>query len=292
MSPTYRSFAKINLHLEVLGKREDGYHELRTIFQTVDLCDLVTIELSDDGIELDVEKEKVPSGPENLAHKAAAAYLERWAPARGVRIRLRKTIPIGGGLGGGSSNAATVLLALQELLDSPAPTGELASVARSLGADVPYFLVGGTALGTGRGDQIVALEELPETEIWLVTPPVSISTAEVFAQFAKLTPGAGKSSIESPAEGRISNWLASGNGWNDLEELVASRYPEVGAVYNALREAGASEVRLSGSGATLFARFSDQSVSRELVRYLPPASGFVRARTLTRSSCQRLRLVQ
>jgi 4-diphosphocytidyl-2-C-methyl-D-erythritol kinase len=291
MSPTYRSFAKINLHLEVLGKREDGYHQLRTIFQTVDLCDLVTIELTDGGIELDVEEEKVPSGPDNLAHKAATAFLERWAPARGVRIRLRKTIPIGGGLGGGSSNAATVLLGLQELLESPAPPGKLASVAKGLGADVPYFLVGGTAMGTGRGDEIEALEEMPETEIWLVIPPVSISTAEVFAQFAELTPKAGKSSIESLAEGRISSWLASGNGWNDLEELVVSRYPEVEAVYNALREAGALEVKLSGSGATLFARFDDQSVSRELVRHLPPASGLVRARTLTRSSCQTLRRV-
>ncbi|MGB5814273.1 MAG: hypothetical protein WBI27_03640, partial [Thermoanaerobaculia bacterium] len=185
-----------------------------------------------------------------------------------------------------------VLLALQELLDSPAPPDELASVARSLGADVPYFLVGGTAMGTGRGDEIEALEELPETEIWLVIPPVSISTAEVFAQFAELTPKAGKSSIESLAEGRISNWLASGNGWNDLEELVVGRYPAVGAVYNALREAGASEVRLSGSGATLFARFSNQSVSREMARFLPPASRLVCARTLSRSSCQRLRLVQ
>jgi len=292
MSPTYRSFAKINLHLEVLGKRKDGYHQLRTVFQTVDLCDLVTIELSDGGVELDVEEEKVPSGPENLAHKAATAFLERWAPARGVRIRLRKTIPVGGGLGGGSSNAATVLLALQELLDSPAPPRELGSVARSLGADVPYFLIGGTALGTGRGDEIETLEELPETEIWLVIPPVSISTAEVFAQFAELTPKAGKSSIESLAEGRISSWLASGKGWNDLQELVVSRYPEVGAVYNALCEAGASEIKLSGSGATLFARFSDPCVSRHLARHLPPASGLVRALTLTRSSCQRLRLVK
>ncbi|TNF84819.1 MAG: 4-(cytidine 5'-diphospho)-2-C-methyl-D-erythritol kinase [Acidobacteria bacterium] len=291
MSPTYRSFAKINLHLEVLGKREDGYHELRTVFQTVDLCDLLTIELTDGGVELDVEAENVPSGSENLAHKAASAFLERWAPARGARIRLRKTIPVGGGLGGGSSNAATVLLVLQELLDSPASGDELVSVARSLGADVPYFLVGGTAMGTGRGDEIEALEELPETEIWLVIPAVSISTAEVFAEFGKLTRKGGKSSIEHLAEGSISSWLASGNGWNDLQELVVRRYPGVGAVYNALREAGASEVKLSGSGATVFARFSDQSVSRELARHLPPTSDLVRARTLTRSSCQRLRLV-
>jgi 4-diphosphocytidyl-2-C-methyl-D-erythritol kinase len=292
MSPTYRSFAKINLHLEVLGKREDGYHQLRTVFQTVDLCDLLTIGLTDGGVALEVEEEKVPSGPENLAHQAASAFVERWAPKQGVRMRLRKNIPVGGGLGGGSSNAATVLLALQELLDSPAPAAELTSVAGSLGADVPYFLVGGTALGTGRGDVIEKLEELPETDIWLVTPAVSISTAEVFAQFAKLTPKPGKSSIEPLAEGSSSSWLASGNGWNDLQELVVNRYPEVGDVYNALREAGASEVRLSGSGATLFARFGDQSVSRELVQHLPPTSLLVRARTLTRSSCQRLRLVQ
>lgn len=292
MSPTYRSFAKINLHLEVLGRREDGYHQLRTIFQTVDLCDLLTIELTDGGVELEAEEEKVPSGADNLAYQAATAFLERWAPDRGVRMRLRKNIPVGGGLGGGSSNAATVLKGLQELLGSPAPAGDLTIVARSLGADVPYFLVGGTAMGTGRGDEIEALEELPETEIWLVTPAVSISTAEVFARFAKLTPKAGISSIDPPVEGKISDWLESGNGWNDLQDLVVSHYPEVEAVYNALREAGASEVKLSGSGATLFARFSDQSVSRELVRHLPPTSELVRARTLNRASCQRLRIVQ
>ena len=159
MPKVYRSYAKINLHLQVVGRRADGYHELRTLFQTIDLHDTVGVELGGEGVRLEVRRGDVPSDEGNLAVRAALAYVQRWAPHQGVRLWLDKRIPVGGGLGGGSSNAATVLLALQDLLGDPAPVGELWSLARELGADVPYFLLGGTALGVGRGDEVFPVRE-------------------------------------------------------------------------------------------------------------------------------------
>src|SRR4051812_33297361 len=119
------SYAKVNLHLQVVGKRADGYHELRTIFQTIDLADVVEVELGPPGVALTVTGADLSAGADNLAHRAASAFLARWAPTQGARIRLEKRIPMGGGLGGGSSNAATVLAALQRLLGAPAPGDEL-----------------------------------------------------------------------------------------------------------------------------------------------------------------------
>ena len=180
MATTFRSFAKINLHLEVAGRREDGYHELRTIFQTVSLCDRIEVSLEGHGVELRTSGLDVPGGSGNLAHRAATAFLERWGGAAGVRLHLDKRIPVEGGLGGGSSNAATVLLALRELTGSPGEVAELVPLAVSLGADVPYFLVGGTAYGSDRGDRIERLPDLLEEELLLIFPGGGVSTRTVF----------------------------------------------------------------------------------------------------------------
>jgi 4-diphosphocytidyl-2-C-methyl-D-erythritol kinase len=289
---TYRSFAKINLHLQVDGRLPDGYHQLRTIFQTVSLHDLVTIEeTSAAGVDLQVPDGGAPSGESNLVHRAARAVLERWAPRRGVRIVLRKRIPAGGGLGGGSSNAALTLSALPELLQLVPPAGELRAIARELGADVPYFLVGGTALGLGRGDEVVALPELPEERVLLVAPGVEISTAEVFAALGRPRP--------RPMPAAIVDYLATGradgiaglDGFNDLEEPVLERVAEIRSVYTALRRAGATCVRLSGSGGTVFACFADVERGREAERSLPGRVRTFAVRTLSRSAAMESRVV-
>ncbi len=181
--PTFRSFAKVNLHLEVVGRREDGYHELRTLFQTIDLADELEVERGGRGVALEVVGAELPAGPGNLAWRAAAAFLARWAEAgEGVRLRLTKRIPAGGGLGGGSANAATVLLALCAVWNLRPAYAELWREARELGADVPFFLVGGTALGFGRGDEIVPLPDPagPALELWLAMPPFAVPTRAVF----------------------------------------------------------------------------------------------------------------
>ncbi|MCZ7650775.1 MAG: hypothetical protein M5U13_06255 [Thermoanaerobaculia bacterium] len=135
----FRSPAKVNLHLQVVGRRPDGYHELRTVFQTIDLEDRLLLALGGQGIEIECDGAGLPAGGENLAARAAAAFAARFAPGLAVRIRLEKRIPVGGGLGGGSSDAATVLLALRALLGRPGSAADLWEAARELGADVPFF---------------------------------------------------------------------------------------------------------------------------------------------------------
>ena len=278
-----RSFAKINRHLQVVGRRADGYHELRTLFQTISLADRLEIELVDQpGIRLEVHGAALDAGPTNLAQRAASGFLERWAPARGVALRLEKRIPLGGGLGGGSSNAATVLWALQELLGAPAPASELWALARELGADVPFFLLGGSALGFGRGDELGALPDLPEEELWLAIPPVAVPTARVFAALGGLTGEPLAFSILRLAQGEPAAAPGPLTGRNDLEAAVMQLYPEIAAAKADLESAGASEVRLSGSGATLVARFApDRPPTRSDV---PAGCRLERVRTLTRAA--------
>lgn len=292
MSRTYRSFAKINVHLQVDGRLPDGYHQLRTIFQTVSLHDLISIEeTSASGIDLEVPDGGAPADETNLVHRAARTILERWAPGRGVRIVLRKRIPAGGGLGGGSSNAALTLSALPEILRVEPPAHEVRKIARELGADVPYFLVGGTALGLGRGDDIVQLAELPEQSLLLVDPGVAISTTEVFASL-----GAPRL---RPMPAAILEYLATGQavdipdlgGFNDLEEAVLERVAEIRSVYTSLRRAGAACVRLSGSGGTVFACFADLERGQEAVRGLSGQAKTFAVRTLSRPAAMESRVV-
>jgi 4-diphosphocytidyl-2-C-methyl-D-erythritol kinase len=250
-SVSVRSLAKVNLHLQVVGKRPDGYHELRTVFQTVDLADELTLKLGAPGVRLTVEGAALSAGPDNLAHRAAAAFLERWAPDRGVSIALRKRIPLGAGLGGGSSNAATVLLALQGLLGDPAPADDLWHLAREVGADVPYFLLGGTALGVGRGDEVIPLPELPERKMWLVLPPVHVSTGEAFADLGELTGKPFDPRILSLVQRGELGWGAFAHAANDFEAAVFRRWPELAALHADLLSTGAT-ARLSGSGAAFW----------------------------------------
>lgn len=290
MRTTFRSFAKINLHLQVVGRRADGYHELVTVFQTVDLSDLLTLELRGADVQLNVSEGDAPGGEENLAYQAAQGFLQRWAPAAGLRMDLKKRIPVGGGLGGGSSNAATVLLGLQRILGVPASREDLQELASQLGADVPYFLWGGTACGRGRGDQIEPLQDLEERAVLLVTPPIEISTAEVFGQLRTGKSAVGLANVEW-GWARDSGWSGMDRGRNDLEQIVMTRFPVMRDVYNALVEAGATVVRLSGTGATLFAFFEDDTEPGGLAAEFPFGSRVVQARTLKRSSLDRLLVV-
>ncbi len=289
MNGEFRSYAKINLHLQVIGRRADGYHELRTLFQSIALHDLVRIEVTGSELSLRVVEGRAPSGPENLALRAARLYFERWPPAAGVRIELRKRVPAGGGLGGGSSNAATVLRVLDTRFRRASPAG-LWAAARTLGADVPFFLVGGTALGFGRGDEVIPLPDIPETEVWVVTPPVSVSTAEAFARLRDLTPNPLPSSIIELAQGGSVKNAAAVRGHNDMEAVVLGWVPLLGEVYESLFDAGASAVRLSGTGASLFAFFDHTTSVRDLEARLPDGTIVARSRTLGRvesASCGR-----
>lgn len=283
--PTFRSFAKVNLHLEVVRRRDDGFHELRTIFSTVDLADDLEIEPAPTGVDLEVETGDAPGGPANLAHRAATRFLERWGGLSGVRIRLRKRIPAGGGLGGGSSNAATTLLALSELSGRRIPQGELAEMAAELGADVPFFLTGGRALGLGRGDRTTPLPDLdPPLSLWLAVPPFALSTAEVFAALPGRRGREEDPRVRAALEGRLPATLEEAIGVNDLEEPAFRLRPELGAVYTRLVRSRARAVRMSGSGSTLFAVFDDPEDARTGGEGLPPGSAWIRVETLGRAA--------
>ncbi|HVF45648.1 MAG TPA: 4-(cytidine 5'-diphospho)-2-C-methyl-D-erythritol kinase, partial [Pyrinomonadaceae bacterium] len=165
------AFAKINLGLKVLGRRADGYHEIRTVFQTISLHDRLTFETTADGrLELACTDPSIPADETNLVMRAAAALRERYGAGRGARVTLEKRVPAGGGLGGGSSDAAATLIALSHLWDLKADAGGLSELGARLGADVPFFLTGGTALGTGTGTRVVPLEDAPERHLVVVTP--------------------------------------------------------------------------------------------------------------------------
>lgn len=296
---TFRSFAKINLHLEVLRRRPDGYHDLRTVFQTVDLADEVGLETTRAGIELRVTGADLPVDHRNLAWRAAAAFLARYpgeAGRRGVRIELDKRIPVQGGLGGGSSNAATVLLGLARLRGLEAGPGERAGglgvMARELGADVPFFLLGGTAVGEGRGDLLTALDDgavrpLARGQgLWLAVPPFGVSTREAFDS----APARG----EGPPFARLAAALAGERvaledliGDNDLERPVFAARPELEALYTDLVRSGATRVRMSGSGSTLFALYDDPAAARPVAGFLPPGSAWMQVATLGRAEWRR-----
>ena len=288
----YRSFAKINLHLAVDARRSDGYHELFTLFQTVDLYDRVRLRTVDrPGVRLSVPDGGAPADATNLACRAAAAVLDRWAPEVGVEIELQKRIPAAAGLGGGSSNAATVLAALADLLPGPSPPAWLDAAARELGADVPYFLVVGTALGTGRGDRVEPVTELASEELLLVDPGVPVATAEVFGRLPLPRRRRPPTPIAALLAGRAPGRIADLEGWNDLEAVVLERFPAVRTVYNALSRAGATCVRLSGSGGTVFACFEGDRPGRKVDAELPASARSWWARILSRDDLDRLRVV-
>lgn len=296
---TFRSFAKLNLHLEVLRRRPDGYHDLRTIFQTVDLADEVRLAPKRAGVELAVAGADLPADRRNLAWRAAEAFLERFpgdAGRRGVRIELDKRIPVQGGLGGGSSNAATVLLGLALLngLDASAPecAGAIGAIARELGADVPFFLLGGTAVGEGRGDRLTALDDgavrpLPgRISLWLAVPPFGVSTREAFEAARPRAEAPPFAPLVAALSGRTVA-LEDLIGDNDLERPVFAARPELGALYTELVRSGARRVRMSGSGSALFALYDDPAAARPVADLLPSGTVWMQVATLGRAEWRR-----
>jgi 4-diphosphocytidyl-2-C-methyl-D-erythritol kinase len=257
---TLPSYAKINLTLRVLGRRTDGYHEIETVFQTVTLHDRLTFAARDDGrIELVCDAPGIPCDETNLVHRAAIALRRRYGMGRGARINLEKKIPAGGGLGGGSSNAAVALVGLARLWELETDRRALAEIGATLGADVPFFLTGGTALGTGRGTDIHALPDAPPQQLLIVTPPIEVSTAAAYKSLNAhtLTKAVAPANLAvSRAQAEISD-LSQAVLRNDFEPVVYGLHPEIARVRDALTAAGASGALLSGSGASVFGLFEN-----------------------------------
>jgi len=251
--------AKLNLFLHVLSRRADGYHELQTVFRLIDRADRVRISLREDG----AIGFSGPFGDDNLCLRAARLLKAETGSRLGANIALEKTIPVGGGLGGGSSDAATVLLALNRLWKLGLGRARLQGLGAKLGADVPFFIFGKSALGEGIGERLTALD-LPPAWYLVVMPQVAVSTKEIFA--AALTWQSKRLTIPPFFPGR---------GENDLERVVTARYPEVAASLKWLKER-AAQARMTGSGACVFAEFANETEARAIQSQMPRGmDGFV-----------------
>jgi 4-diphosphocytidyl-2-C-methyl-D-erythritol kinase len=293
------AFAKINLRLDILGKRGDGYHELRTIFQTISLHDELRLRASRQGISLTIHgNEKLSQEPlaKNLVYRAVDALKRELNIRGGVEIELHKTIPAGGGLGGGSSDAAAALLGYLRLTRKKLALERLIEIAVSLGADVPFFLFGGRALGVNKGDELYPLGDIPKRSILVVVPRnIHVATRDAF-RWAKAPSLAASQSRQLTKSLRNSKlwefcalcWSAQLSGLsNDFERPVFRRHPRLATLKRDLLRAGATEAMLAGSGSAVFGVFPSPVLARRAAVGFPSDQTFV-CETISRKRYKRL----
>ena len=256
--------AKINLALDVLGKRDDGYHEVSMIMQEVSLCDIVDIEITDvPSINLKVKNSPLPCNENNIAYRAASAFYQKAGIEPSCTIQLEKHIPVCAGLGGGSSDAAAVLKGLNNLYGNLFTDDELCNLALSLGADVPFFIKGKTAHASGIGERLVHIPS--DFNLWavLIKPDIDISTAEAYRQIDSASfPNLDMSRlIRGAKEGDISVFANSSG--NSFEYVCTNKYPEINNIKNHLKGCGALFAMMSGSGPTVFGVFDSEDTAQK-----------------------------
>jgi len=255
-----KSPCKVNLLLNILGRRADGFHELETVMQPVNLCDELAFERAGSRLQLSCSNPDLPVDARNLVHRAATAFLSAAGISDGVRIQLKKNLPLAGGIGGGSANAAVTLTALNELFGSPLPPEKLHELAAALGSDVPFFLGDGPALATGRGEKIQLLEPFPALRgraFFLAHPGFGISTPWSYQNLARF-PGAlpGQTGRAAKLISKLQSDdlpAAAGGFYNSLEAPAFEKFPVLPLYQEFLREHGALAALMSGSGSTTFA---------------------------------------
>jgi len=292
--------AKINLRLDILGKRGDGYHELRTIFQTISLHDKLRLRSSrKPGISLTIHgNDGLSREPvtKNLVYRAVDALSRELKICGGVEIDLHKTIPAGGGLGGGSSDAAAALLGYLRLTGKKLKLERLIEIAVSLGADVPFFLFGGRALGVNKGDELYPLEDVPKHSILVVAPRnIHVPTPEAFrwVQAPSLALTRSRQLTKSPGDSKLWGfcalcWSAQVSGLsNDFERPVFRRHPSLATLKRDLLRAGATEAMLAGSGSAVFGVFPSPALARRAAVGFPSDQTFV-CETISRDRYKRL----
>ena len=263
-----RAHAKVNLDLRVLGRRADGYHEIRTLFQTLALHDTLVVSRGAGALRITSNDPGVPAGPSNLVWKAARLVWRasgRAGAPRGLTVHIVKRIPMQAGLGGGSSDAAAALQALNRLWRAKLSAGDLATLAATLGSDVPFFLLGGTALGVGRGELVYPLPALPPRPVVVARPADGVSTAEAYAWLS----ARGAAGAARPRRLRVPWPPYEVSVRNDFEPAVFPRRPGAARLYRMLLRAGARPAMLSGSGSAVFGLFETEREARR-------AAGLVR----------------
>jgi 4-diphosphocytidyl-2-C-methyl-D-erythritol kinase len=286
-----RAFAKINLGLRILAERPDGYHEIRTIYQTIALHDRLEISLrkAGEGICFECDNPEIPSGGGNLVYRAC----DLWRRARGfrggVRVRLEKMIPAGGGLGGASSDAAATLEGLERLTGEKLPPPLRFSLAAQLGSDVPLFLLGGRVLGCGRGEEVYPLPDLPPRKCLVVFPGFPISTAEAYREAGLRLTSQGKvrsiDNVGAWPQFPLMNW---GPAENDFERVVFAKWPELARLKRHLIRAGAEIASLTGSGSAVYSVFESTRQLLHASKLIPKGWLKFGSRTLSRADYRRL----
>lgn len=278
---TLQSFAKINCSLRILGQRPDGYHDIRTVLQTVSLHDTLQFAtIPDSEISLSCDNPLIPIGRNNLIVQAAHALRDRYGVRDGVRIHLEKRIPVQGGLGGGSSNGAVTLLGLAHLWQVRTEPSELAELAAGLGSDVPFFLTGGRTLGTGTGTSITALPDLDVQDLLIVTPAATVATGDAYKAFnsAALTTRNSDSILAisrgSTKSSDSDQWSIADDLGNDFEQVIFDIEPEIGRVKNALLQAGARSALLAGSGSSVFGIFDNREAQQRALEQIRAESSW------------------
>lgn len=271
---------KVNLLLNILGKRPDGFHELETLFHPINLCDRLGFRRTGLGVELTCSDPRLPTDATNLVHRAASAFLTAARITEGVRVHLEKRIPMAAGLGGGSGNAAITLLGLNELFGNPLPATTLHEIAATLGSDVNFFLQAGPALATGRGEKVESLEAFPAlrgAHFLLVHPGFGISTPWAYQNLARFpaalngTPGRARQLI-SLLQG--TDLMAAGREfYNSLEAPALEKYPILALYQEFFREHDAAATLMSGSGSTTFAIFRARARAETALAKFPPRFG-------------------
>jgi len=253
-----KAYAKINISLDIVGKREDGYHLLRMIMQTINLYDLININKISNGIELSCDKPYVPTDCKNIAYKAAQLFMDTYNIKSGISIEINKNIPVAAGLAGGSTDAAAVLRAMRSIFNIDADDKELIELGLKLGADVPYCIVGGTALCEGIGEQITTLELFKDKILVLVKPNFGVSTKEVYKNF-DMEKVFKHPDTEALMEAMRKNDLefVSKNMKNLLENVTLKKYSILKNIKDLIIRDGALGAMMSGSGPSIFGFFDD-----------------------------------
>jgi 4-diphosphocytidyl-2-C-methyl-D-erythritol kinase len=255
-----KSPCKVNLLLNILGKRADGFHELETVMQPVNLCDEMSFERAGSGVQLSCGHSELPTDSKNLVHRAATSFLAASKISDGIKIHLQKNLPLAGGIGGGSANAAVTFTALNELFGLPLPPEKLHELAAALGSDVPFFLHDQPALATGRGEKVKLLENFPALNgkaFFLVHPGFGISTPWSYQNLARFPEalngksGRAKELVEKLQAQNLAG--AAGTFSNSLEAPAFDKFPVLELYKEFLRENGAEVALMSGSGSTMFA---------------------------------------
>lgn len=274
-----KAFSKINLGLEVLKKRDDGYHDIRTLFQSISLHDSIEVDFySSDKIVVNGSDRSISWGKENLVYKAAYIMKEQAMTDKGIHIHVQKNIPAGAGLGGGSSDAAVTLLALNKILGLNLRKDELKEFGKGLGADVPYFFEGGLCIGTKRGDEVSLIDDLPKLFCLLVLEGTSVSTRSVYKSF-------GESLTSRDKESKIIEFLNTrelGGLENDLEETVFQLYPQIEDVKHLVMKTEPVLSLVSGTGSVVFGIFRSEEKARTAFKRIEKVYPTVLAETLNR----------